>query len=81
MVLKLGHLGHGNRYKYTERSVMWCWRRMEWRRSVGHRVRNEVLHGIKEDRNILNTTKRRQANWIGHILRRNCLLNTFLKEM
>ena len=25
-------------------------------------------------RNILQTIKRRKANWIGHILRRNCLL-------
>jgi hypothetical protein len=34
----------------------------------------EVLHRVKEERNILNTIKRRKANWIGHILRRNCLL-------
>jgi hypothetical protein len=34
----------------------------------------EVLHRVKEERNILHTTKRRKANWIGHILRRNCLL-------
>jgi hypothetical protein len=39
------------------------------------RVRNEeILHSIKEERNILHTIKRRKANWIGHILRRNCLL-------
>jgi hypothetical protein len=39
------------------------------------RVRNEeVLHRVKEDRNILHTIKRRKANWIGHTLRRNCLL-------
>jgi hypothetical protein len=39
------------------------------------RVRNEeVLHRVKEDRNILHTIKRRKANWSGHILRRNCLL-------
>jgi hypothetical protein len=38
-------------------------------------VRNEeVLHRVKEERNILYTIKRRKANWIGHILRRNCLL-------
>jgi hypothetical protein len=38
-------------------------------------VRNEeVLHTVKEERNILHTIKRRKANWIGHILRRNCLL-------
>jgi hypothetical protein len=38
-------------------------------------VTNEkVLQKFKEDRNILLTTKRRKANRIGHILRRNCLL-------
>jgi hypothetical protein len=34
----------------------------------------EVLHRVKEERNILHTVKRRKANWIGHILRRDCLL-------
>jgi hypothetical protein len=39
------------------------------------RVRyKEVLHRVKEERNILHTIKRRKDNWIGHILRRNCLL-------
>jgi hypothetical protein len=33
-----------------------------------------VLHRVKEVRNILHTIKRRKANCIGHILRRNCLL-------
>jgi ppGpp synthetase/RelA/SpoT-type nucleotidyltranferase len=53
---------------------MWCWRRME-KISWTDRVRNEeVLHRVKEERNILQKIKRRKANWIGHILRRNCLL-------
>ena len=34
----------------------------------------EVLHRVREERNILHTLKRRKANWFGHILRRNCLL-------
>ena len=38
------------------------------------RVRNEVIQRVKEERNILNTIKRRKAKWIGQILRRNCLL-------
>jgi hypothetical protein len=39
------------------------------------RVRNEeVLHRVKEERNILHTIKRKKANWNSHILRRNCLL-------
>jgi hypothetical protein len=38
-------------------------------------VRNEeVLHRVKEERNIVHTIKRRKANWIGHILFRNCRL-------
>jgi hypothetical protein len=53
---------------------MWCWRRME-KISWTDRVRNEeVLHRVKEERNILHTIKRRKASRIGHILRRNCLL-------
>jgi hypothetical protein len=37
-------------------------------------VRNEVLLGVKEQRNILHEISKRKANWIGHILRINCLL-------
>ena len=38
-------------------------------------VRNEeVLLRIKEQRNILHEISKRKANWIAHILRRNCLL-------
>jgi hypothetical protein len=33
-----------------------------------------VYNRVKDERNILHTTKRRKASWIGHILRRNCLL-------
>ena len=32
------------------------------------------VNRVKEDRNILHTIKRKNANWIGHILRRNCNL-------
>ena len=37
-------------------------------------VKNQVLRKVKERRNILHTIRSRKANWIGHILRRNCLL-------
>jgi hypothetical protein len=38
-------------------------------------VRNEeVSLRVKEQRNILHEIHKRKANWIGHILRRNCLL-------
>jgi hypothetical protein len=60
--------------KYLKSFDMCCWRRME-KISWTDRVRNEeVLHRVKVERNILHTIKRRKANWIGHILRRNCLL-------
>jgi hypothetical protein len=60
--------------KHLKSFEMWCWRRMEKIRWTD-RVRNEeILHRVKEDRNILQTVKRRKANWIGHILCRNCHL-------
>jgi hypothetical protein len=38
-------------------------------------VRNEdVLLRVNEQRNILHEIRKRKANWIGHILRRNCHL-------
>ena len=50
------------------------WRRMEKISWTG-RVRNgEVLLRVKEQRNIIHEISKRKANWIGHILRRNCLL-------
>jgi hypothetical protein len=44
------------------------------------RVNNEaVLHRVKEERNILHTVRRRKANCIGHILRRNSLLKHIIE--
>ena len=60
--------------KCLESFEMWCWRRMEkisWRDHVRNK---EVLLRINEQRNILHEIRKRKANWIGHILRRNCLL-------
>ena len=43
-------------------------------------VRNEeVLLRVKEQRNILHEIRKRKANWIGHILRRNCLLQRVIE--
>ena len=43
-------------------------------------VRNEeVLLRIKEQRNILHYISKRKANWIGHSLRRNCLLQRVIE--
>ena len=64
--------------QYLERSEMWCWRRLEkiiWT----DRVRNEVLHRVKEERNIIHKIKRRKANWIGHILRTTCFFKHIIE--
>jgi hypothetical protein len=38
-----------------------------------------VLVRFKDERNILQTVKRRKVNWIGNILRRNCLLKQVIE--
>jgi hypothetical protein len=57
----------------SETPGKWCWRRMEiiW---TDHVRNEEVLLRVKELRNILHEISTRKANWVGHILRRNCLL-------
>ena len=43
-------------------------------------VRNEeVLLTVNEQRKILHEISKRKANWIGHILRRNCLLQRVIE--
>jgi hypothetical protein len=53
---------------------MWCWRRIEKISWTNHVRNEEVLLRVKEQRNILHELIKRKANWIGHILYRNCLL-------
>jgi hypothetical protein len=44
-------------------------------------VRNEdVLLRLKEQRNILHEICKRKANWIGHILCRNCILQQVIED-
>jgi hypothetical protein len=65
--------------KHLERFEMWCWRRME-KISWTDRVRNEeVLLRIKDQRNILHEIRKRKVTWMGHILRRNCLLKRVIE--
>jgi len=39
----------------------------------------EALLRVNEQRNILHEISKRKANWIGHILRRNCLLQQVIE--
>lgn len=40
----------------------------------------EILHRVKEDKNILHTIKRKKGDQIGQILSRNFLLKHVVKE-
>jgi hypothetical protein len=39
-----------------------------------------VLFRVNEQRNILHEIRKWKANWIGHILRRNCLLKHVIER-
>jgi hypothetical protein len=66
--------------KHVESFEMWCWRRMEKISWTDH-VRNDgVLLRVKEQRNILHEKSKCKANWIGHILCRNCLLKWVIER-
>ena len=60
--------------KHLESFEMWCWRRMEKISWTDHVRNKDILHRVKEQRNILHEIRKRKANWIGHSMRRNCLL-------
>jgi hypothetical protein len=60
-------------------SEMWCRKRVQqiiWT----YRVRNkEILPTVNEERNILYTVKRRKADLIDQILRRNSLIKSVIE--
>lgn len=67
--------------KRLEAFEMWMWRRME-RISWMERVSNErVLERIGERRCLLKVIRERKKNWLGHSLRRECLLKDALEGL
>ena len=46
---------------------------------IDHVRNKKVLLRFKEQRNILHEISKGKANWIGHILRRNCLLQQVIE--
>jgi hypothetical protein len=58
---------------------MWCWRGLEKISWTDHVRKEEVLFTVKEQRNNLHEIRKRKANWIGHIMRRNCLLQRVIE--
>jgi len=65
--------------KHQESFEMWCWRRMEKISWTDHARNEEVLLRVKEQKNILHEIRKRKVNWIGHIVRRNCLLQRVIE--
>jgi hypothetical protein len=64
---------------HLESFEMWCCQRTEKISWIDH-VRNEgVLLRVKGQMNNPHETNKREANWIGHILSRNCLLQLVIK--
>jgi Ni,Fe-hydrogenase III large subunit len=57
MVLKRGHFG---------KQIRNTWKVLKCGAGKGRteRVRKEVLHGVKEEKNIVHTIKIREANWM-----------------
>ena len=76
-MLKLGRCGQHQ--KRLESFEMWCWRRMKKISWTDHVRNEEVLFRVNEQRNILHEIRKRKANWIGHILRGNCLLQQVIE--
>jgi hypothetical protein len=47
--------------------------------SSDHVRKEKLLLRVKEQRNIIHEISKREANWIGHILLRNCLLRQVIE--
>jgi hypothetical protein len=65
--------------KHLECFEVWCWIRMEKISWTDHVNNEDVLLGVKEQRNILHEISKRRTDRIGHILRRNCLLQQVIE--
>ena len=80
MVQRLGH-NDGMSKNNWKRFEMWVWRRMErvkWTDKIKNAV---VLERVEEVRIMLELISERKINWLGHWLRRNCLLKDVLEGM
>ena len=65
--------------KHLEAFEMWVWRRMlkiSWR---DHKTNEDVLRMVGEERALIKTIRRRQKNWMGHILRGKGLLKDIVE--
>jgi len=75
MVLELGRFGQ----KHLESFEMWCKEKDRKDQLDRSCEKWKVLLRVNEQRNIPHEISKRKANWIGHILRRNCLLQRVIE--
>jgi hypothetical protein len=65
--------------KRLEACEMWIWSKIMKISWTEHKTNDDVLKIVQEERTMIDTIRRRQKNWIGHILRGNSLLKTVLE--
>ena len=79
MVQRPGHYDEMSK-KQLEAFEMWVLRRME-RVKWTDKIKNAVgLERVGEERIKLELIRKRKRNWLGHWLRRNCLLKDALRQ-
>ena len=62
--------------KQFSRRILSLMEKISW---TDHVENEEVLLRDNEQRNILHEIRKHKANWIGHFLRRNCLLQQVIE--
>jgi hypothetical protein len=65
--------------KHLKSYKIWCWRMMEKISWTDHVTNEKVLLTVKKQSKTLHEISKRNAYWIGHILRRYCLLQHLIK--
>ena len=69
-----------NEQKQLEAFEMWVWRRIDrvkWTDKIKNAV---VLERVGEGRIMLELIRKKERNWLGRWLRRNCLLKDALEQ-
>ena len=62
--------------KRLEAFEMWLYRRIMKVKWTEHKTNEEVLEMVEDKRILIETIRKRQKNWVGHVLRSDTLLRT-----
>ena len=69
----------GEDVRRLESFEMWIWRKIEKVSWMERKTNDEVLKMAEEKRLLIDTIRKRKKNWMGHILRRDSLINVALE--